>query len=114
FHVEKLEAMLTNYQGIGEFEAIEIAADKPDTQIITFKDRLTAESFMYGGKGIPSLGKLELSWYNAPSVSAPASAKPATLDGDLSMGGADADGDTGHPVPAEMDYDVAEEDDRWK
>ena len=48
------------FQGIGEFDAIEPHPDKSDTQIITFKDRPTAESFMYGTKDIPSVGKLEL------------------------------------------------------
>jgi hypothetical protein len=69
---------------------------------------------MYGTKDIPSVGKLEYTWYNAPSVSAPTSAKPANPDGDVGMGGACADGDSGHAMPAEMDYDVAEEDDRWR
>lgn len=106
---------LTKLQGIGEFEAIETHPDKPDTQIITFKDRPTAEGFMYGTKDIPSVGKLEYTWYNAPSVSISATAKPTNPDGgDVSMGGASVDGDNGQALAAEVDYDVAEEDDRWR
>lgn len=69
---------------------------------------------MYGSKDLPSVGKVELTWYNAPSISTPTSAKPVNPDGDVGMGGANADGDTGHAVSTEMDYDVAEEDDRWR
>ena len=70
---------------------------------------------MYGTKDIPSVGKLEYTWYNAPSVSTSATAKPTNPDGgDVSMGGASVDGDNGHALAAEVDYDVAEEDDRWR
>ena len=106
-------------QGVGEFEAIETHPDKPDTQIITFKDRPTAESFMYGTKDIPSVGKLEFSWYNAPSVPTQSTAKQNGPDGDgnITMRGGSADGDhaeadSGTVLAAETDWDVADDDER--
>ena len=103
-------------QGIGEFDAIEPHPDKSDTQIITFKDRPTAESFMYGTKNIPSVGKLEFSWYNAPSVLAHSATKLANADSDVQMRGGSVDigqANNGLEVAAGMDdYDVADEDDR--
>lgn len=114
FPIEDFRTRLTKPQGIGEFEAIELLATKPDTLIITFKDRATAEKFMYGGKDVPSVGKLELAWYNAPSAAAQIPTKASNPDGDVGMVGANADGNSGHAAPVEMDYDVAEEDDRWR
>lgn len=107
---------MIGFQGIGEFDAIELHPDKSDTQIITFKDRPTAESFMYGTKDIPLVGKLELNWYNAPSVHTHSTMKAANADGDVQMRGGSAEvGQAIHgpEVAADMDdYDVADEDDR--
>ncbi|KAL9130545.1 MAG: hypothetical protein Q9217_001313, partial [Psora testacea] len=98
--------------GVGEFEAIDTHPEKPDTQIITFKERNTAESFVYGPKDIPSVGKLAVSWYNAPSNSTKLAA--TTENGDVDMGGVTTAGDHGPEKGlAEVDYDVAEDDDRW-
>ena len=72
---------------------------------------------MYGTRDIPSVGKLEFSWYNAATLLGPTTAKPTGPDGDVGMAGAGANGnnsDHSAAVPTEMDYDVAEEDDRWK
>lgn len=98
---------------MGEYEAIEQHAEKPDIQIVTFKDRKTAERFMYGTKNIPSVGKVELAWVNTPPPVRPATKQEG--DDDAVMGNADTNG--GQPSTtaeaAEVDYDVAEEDDRW-
>ena len=100
-------------QGIGEFEAIETHPDRTDFQVISFKDRFTAEQFMYGPKDIPSVGRLEFSWVNSPLPPGRASQKHTANEGDTGMGEASADGDNSDKVAADVDYDVAEEDDRW-
>lgn len=67
---------------------------------------------MFGTKDIPSVGKLEFEWVNTPLPPVKALKKE---DGDTGMGGASADGDNSVDKGAgmEVDYDVAEEDDRW-
>lgn len=98
-------------QGIGEFENIEANPDRKDSQVITFKDRFTAEKLMYGSTEIPSVGKVEFAWINTPLPPVTATTKPQ--DGDTHMadheGTAVADG----ARTADVDYDVAEDDDRW-
>ncbi|KAL9104029.1 MAG: hypothetical protein Q9163_000968 [Psora crenata] len=110
---ERDEALRQHLLGVGEFEAIDSHPEKPDTLIITFKERKTAEVFLYGPKEIPSIGKVEFGWYNAP-VNNPT--KPASMSGngtvDMSGGGAGEDHEA-EKGPVEVDYDVAEEDDRW-
>ena len=72
---------------------------------------------MYGPKDIPGVGKVEFSWLNTPLP--PVTLPAAKLDGDLEMGGLGTDqengdgGRDGHHGAQEVDYDVAEEDDRW-
>lgn len=80
--------------------------------MISFKDRFTAEQFMYGTKDIPGVGKLELSWVNTPSQLNRLN-NQKQVDGDTGMRDAAADGDNSDKAAAEVDYDVAEEDDRW-
>lgn len=64
---------------------------------------------MYGTKDIPSVGKVELSWYNAPFIPAQTAVKQAGGDGDVGMGGTNADGgETSRAAPVD-DYDVAED-----
>ncbi|KAL9017258.1 MAG: hypothetical protein Q9185_005423 [Variospora sp. 1 TL-2023] len=136
---EKDEALRQHLFAIGEFEAIETHPEKADTQIVTFKDRKTAERFMYGGgagKNIPGVGAVELAWVNSSASSssplppakamATATVKGDDADGDATMGnnGGHANGGTtttttttthasGGVDTVEVDYDVAEEDDRW-
>ena len=114
---------------MGEFEAIEPHPDRPDTQVVTFKDRPTAEAFMYGNHDIPAVGKLDFAWFNAPAPLSSASAQPtpkqqSEADGDVGMGGtrmgmvdddhhAAAAADRGTVLAnanAEVDYDVAEDE----
>ena len=81
-------------------------------QVITFKDRYTAEQFIYGPKEIPSAGKVDFSWVNTPLPSA--AAVQSFGDRDTGMTNASLDGDNHADKGAgEVDYDVAEEDDRW-
>lgn len=100
---------------MGEFEAIETHPNRPDTQIITFKDRPTAETFMYGSKDIPGVGKLESSFFNPPSVSSLTTAKQGA-NGDAGTGPSSTDGENGGKgteLAAEVDWDVADDED-WK
>ncbi|KAI9769759.1 MAG: hypothetical protein M1840_003752 [Geoglossum simile] len=107
----------TLFQGIGEFENIEHNPSRSDSQVITFKDRFTAEKFIYSGSDIPGVGKVDLSWINTPLP--PVAANKQTqevftlpLSSATSHDGGDAaDGDM-HKTTE--DYDVAEDDDdRW-
>ena len=101
-------------QGVGEFEAIEAHPDRSDTQVVTFKDRPTAESFMYGNQDVPLVGKLDFAWYNVPGGSGQATLKQSETDGDRGMGGTRVDdhhADKGTALAnTEVDYDVAEDE----
>ena len=75
---------------------------------------------MYGAKEIPSIGRLEFTWVNMPlpPVLVPSSRPDGVKNGDTEMGNAHADGDEqgdlgGQQGLREVDYDVAEDDDRW-
>ncbi len=98
-------------QGIGEFENIEANLDRKDSQVITFKDRFTAEKFMYGSTEIPSVGKVEFSWVNTPLP--PVLVTPKQQDGDTTMAEGDGAAVVDGARNADVDYDVAEDDDRW-
>lgn len=112
--LEVADADLVQMQGVGEFEAIEAHPDRPDTQVITFKDRPTAETFMYGIHDIPLVGKLDFAWSNAPGVSGQLTPKQAEADGDTGMSGTRVDDhhtDKGTALAnTEVDYDVAEDE----
>ncbi|KAL8670817.1 MAG: hypothetical protein Q9168_004665 [Polycauliona sp. 1 TL-2023] len=121
FNAEKDEALRQHLFGVGEYEAIEQHAEKPDAQIVTFKDRKTAERFMYGVKDIPSVGKVELAWVNTALVAPPVRSSAAKLDTEDDAVMSNTDNTNGNQPAAttttaeaaEVDYDVAEEDDRW-
>lgn len=68
---------------------------------------------MYGQKDIPSVGKLEFSWVNSPLPPGRPSEKHAPTESDTEMPNASADDDNNDKAAADVDYDVAEEDDRW-
>ncbi|CUS13526.1 unnamed protein product [Tuber aestivum] len=65
-----------------EVEGIEPHPDKDDTQIVTFKDRRTAEKFIYTGNDIPNVGEVVLAWFNGPSSNPPPnkSEDPSRMD----------------------------------
>jgi len=124
FDEDKDEGLRHFLIGIGEFENIDTSASK-DSQVITFKDRFTAEKLMYGPKDIPGVGKVEFSWVNTPlppvTLPVPKQEEDGVGDADMEMGGVAAEsedgrenggGHHGHGA-AEVDYDVAEEDERW-
>ncbi|XXG99440.1 hypothetical protein Hte_005779 [Hypoxylon texense] len=79
---EKDEALRQYLFGIGEFQEIH---SEPTTTHITFKDRKTAEQFMFGisaNNTIPGLDdKVEITW----ATSAPQSSTKTTADGDVNM-----------------------------
>ena len=98
-------------QSVGEFENIEPNPDRPDSQVITFKDRFTAQKvrfavcfarrsvsswrpltrrlflvdmqFFAGSSEIPAIGAVELSWISNPSapLSAEVTSASNTNDG---------------------------------
>ncbi|KHJ35528.1 putative rrm domain protein [Erysiphe necator] len=111
-------------KGIGEYEDIEVT---PSRTIITFKDRRTAESFMFGSIGgeIPSVGKVEMSWISTLNPSHALSRQADTIKSGPERGGDAAASATGtsqgtdmvlsfkagnqQNTNANMDYDVAYE-----
>ncbi|KAL9121064.1 MAG: hypothetical protein Q9187_002379 [Circinaria calcarea] len=122
FNNDKDELLRQYLLGLGEFEALEPSdpALPRDAQIITFKDRFVAERFIYGPKEIPSIGRLEFAWVHTPllPVVQPSSRQEGVESVDMDMGGTGADGDnradlSGQQGSGEVDYDVAEDDDRW-
>lgn len=73
-----------------------------------------AEKFMFGPKDIPSVGKVELAWVNT-SLPPVRSATQAGPEEGTTAAKSNTNGHQ-HAVtaePTEVDYDVAEEDDRW-
>lgn len=75
---------------------------------------------MYGSKEIPLIGRLEFTWINTPlhPVVVPSSRHDGAENGDTEIGDSNADGDNrgdlgGQQGVGEVDYDVAEDDDRW-
>lgn len=69
---------------------------------------------MYGSKNIPSVGKVELAWVNTPLPPVQSATKLDT-DDDATMGNTNtiSNQQTTTAEVGEVDYDVAEEDDRW-
>lgn len=126
-----------------EVEGIEPHPEKEDTQIITFKDRRSAEQvcrysslpasyvfanhilqFVFTGSEIPNVGTVALSWYSAPGGNTPATFIKSENDVlDAKMEGGDESHHHHHHGAAaaggdhRMDddsYDLAEDDEgRW-
>ncbi|KFY07637.1 hypothetical protein V492_06969 [Pseudogymnoascus sp. VKM F-4246] len=131
-HAEKDESLRQYLLGVGEYADIETT---PKSTSITFKDRFTAEKFMYGisNSEIPGVGKVDLAWIQTPLPpvvlpSAAPVAKPDTArndhgNGDTDMGGS-GEGDAmaqdtpRAPVQSqkreqqELDYDIGD-DNEW-
>ncbi|KAI9842834.1 MAG: hypothetical protein M1837_006855 [Sclerophora amabilis] len=117
FDEKRDEALRQYLLGMGEFENIEPNPERKDSQLITFKDRFTAEKLVYGASDIPSVGKVEISWVNTPLPPVPVpskrSAEPSVQTaslGDEMMRDHEAATEDAHK---NEDYDVAEDDDRW-
>ena len=109
-------------QGIGEYSDIEVT---PTRTVIAFKDRFTAEKFMYGipGGEIPSVGKVELTWIQTSLPPVNLATKNLTRNenfDDAAMDDGDAMAHTsspalgghGHDHQESIDYDVAD-DNEW-
>jgi hypothetical protein len=82
--------------------------------MLAFSERYQAEKFLNHGSDIPHLGKVELSWMANPvtAPSTPVVSTQAEASKDINM---DEPQDAGNqrPQAAEMDYDVADDDDNW-
>lgn len=121
--------VLTDPQGVGEYTEL---TNTPTGCHITFKDRHTAEKFMFGLQNgeIASVGKVDLSWVQTPlppvTLPNPQSSSgggraesdvkvEGGMEGDamahdsnsMSMGGAGGERD----IQENIDYDVAGDDD---
>jgi hypothetical protein len=81
---------------------------RPDAAMLAFSERYQAEKFLN------HLGKVELSWMANPvtAPSTPVVSTQAEASKDINM---DDSQDAGNqrPQAAEMDYDVADDDDNW-
>lgn len=99
-------------QGVGEYESIEANPERPDSLVVTFKERYLAEKLMFGPAEIPHVGKVELSWVANPPITGAAMSTEHQQSEDTAMeniGGVNGQENTG-----EVDYDVADDDDdRW-
>jgi hypothetical protein len=79
---------------------------------------LTEFQFISTATEIPNVGKVELFWVNNTPTAAPAAAttpakQETAIDNDVAMG-EHANGSTDHSVRSgEVDYDVADDEDRW-
>ncbi|RPB16399.1 hypothetical protein P167DRAFT_602586 [Morchella conica CCBAS932] len=106
-----------------EVEGIEPHPEKDDTQIITFKDRRSAEQFVFTGSEIPNVGTVSLSWYTPPGGSSNLTPtfKPADEGMDVKMEASEELHHPHHPATGAGDhrmdddsYDLAEDDEgRW-
>ncbi len=70
---------------------------------------------MYGSKNILAVGKVELAWVSTPLPPVRSATKMDT-DDDAAMSNTETNGNQPSTTTAEateVDYDVAEEDDRW-
>lgn len=75
--------------------------------------------FISSSATIPGIGNIELSWVNTPLPLAQTPQKAVSDGGDITMGdgvnggGAGDQGRQAQTERAEVDYDVADDDDRW-
>ncbi|TVY15741.1 putative RNA-binding protein [Lachnellula arida] len=127
-NAENDESLRQFLLGIGEYTDLDITPPKTS---ITFKDRFTAEKFMYGlpGGELPSVGKVDMAWVQTPlpptnlSTSTPTATATATAPKaeDSAMDEGDAMVPTYTPEHTahlkrehveNLDYDVAD-DNEW-
>lgn len=73
---DKEETLRGYLMSVGEYEQADRVTEQPDAVSITFKDRRTAETFFYGPKELPDIGKVDFAWVN----NTPASAAPTTVE----------------------------------
>ncbi|TAQ90240.1 hypothetical protein B7494_g1407 [Chlorociboria aeruginascens] len=117
-HPEKDEALRQYLLVIGEFTDLDIT---PERTSITFKDRFTAEKFMFGGE-IPSIGKVDFAWVQTPlppvNLASKAVGGKNEDDSPMDEGDAMAESSSSHNHAAHsqeqqenIDYDVADDND---
>lgn len=126
FTPEKEEALRFYLMGVGDYDNIEKNPARPDSVIVSFKERYIAEQLYFGTPEIPNVGKVEFSWVAGPSPAATASASGSTakpITGQKDEGGDTVMGEGNGPTkpegtetrkegnPHDVDYDVAE--DEW-
>ena len=90
---------------------------RSDAAMLSFSERYQAEKFLNHGSDIPHLGKVELSWMANPiAASTPAASTQPEISKDINMDEAQDVGQKPQQqqaAAAEMDYDVADDDDNW-
>ncbi|KAF2762102.1 hypothetical protein EJ05DRAFT_507689 [Pseudovirgaria hyperparasitica] len=101
-----------------EFDAIETHPSKPSSLIVGFKERYIAEQFINSTFDVPNVGKLELTWHSGPtSTTTTPSVNPGNkelgLGSDVHMSSEANGAGTEEAPKAEMDYDVADDEDQW-
>lgn len=91
-----------------EAATVQAHPDRGDAALVSFSQRYQAEQFWKAAfKEIPHVGKCELSWVTNSAVQ-----KAAGNDtGDVLMDAGAEPSPTGQR--ADVDYDVADDDDRW-
>jgi hypothetical protein len=102
-------------------ESTQISAhpSRTDAAMLAFSERFQAEQFLNHGSEIPHIGKVELSWMPNPvtspfSAAATDTSKDTNMDESMDVGGGASAAAAARPAAtAEMDYDVADDDDNW-
>ncbi|KAF2136309.1 uncharacterized protein K452DRAFT_313285 [Aplosporella prunicola CBS 121167] len=117
---DKDEALRSYLFNNFEFESVEPHEEHKNAQIVAFKERYVAENFITQSTNIPTVGKVDLSWAPNPPLPLPSTAAPGSDaahkagDADVSMGDSTtAPSETKHGEAADMEYDVADDDERW-
>ena len=137
FDEPKSEALRQHLTTIGDFLSVSpgganAETDPPDALTVVFKNRAVAERLFYGARDIPGVGRLDISWVRDPLPLATIAQdndipKANGAEGDTPMTGddeeraAESNGSAEDGIisgedpgsPRAVDYDVAEDDDRW-
>lgn len=101
--------------------------DRKDAAVVNFTERYKAEQFITNARNIPHVGKVELAWMNNASQTQSFTPSFDNSQADVVDGSSDHAVDQfGSANPGggkdvrmeevsrgEMDYDVADDDDRW-
>ncbi|CAD0037583.1 unnamed protein product [Aureobasidium pullulans] len=87
---------------------------RSDAAMLAFNERYQAEKFLNHGTDIPHIGKVELSWMANPAPSTPVAVAQSGTETSKDVNMDEPQQDFAPPRPAaEMDYDVADDDDNW-
>lgn len=106
----------TNYSQSDLMEATQISQhpSRSDAAMLAFNERYQAEKFLNHGTDIPHIGKVELSWMANPAPSTPVAVAQSGTETSKDVNMDEPQQDFAPPRPAaEMDYDVADDDDNW-